>query len=210
MAGPFQTAEAWTDTFLDPMRQLGDSPADIAIASLFAEGDIQSVNALMRNLVENEDFSDSLPPAVSNFLRTTEDLPPWANTDLIKAGEDVFWEWGPQLVLVLLCYSLPYCYAGRKGVQVLAMTSRLSGNATRRIIETAQMLVDVFRPGGLTSPDGRGRRTIQKVRLMHAAVRHLASKSPSWNPSGTFRSTRRIWRELSSPSHGLRWMGCGG
>jgi hypothetical protein len=34
--------------------------------------------------------------------------------------------------------------------------------------------------GGLTRAEGRGRRTIQKVRLMHAAVRKLAPTSPSW------------------------------
>jgi hypothetical protein len=182
MAGPFQTAEAWTDAFLDPMREVGDLPADVAVASLFAAGNIQSVNALMQNLVANEGYiPDNLPAEVQEFLHTTEDLPPWANPATIGEAEKVFWEWGPQLVLVLLCYSLPYCYAGRKGVQVLALTSRLSGNATRRIVETAQMMIDVFRPGGLASADGRGRRTLQKVRLMHAAVRHLAANSPTWN-----------------------------
>jgi hypothetical protein len=44
------------------------------------------------------------------------------------------------------------------------------------------MLVDVMRHGGLTTQQGRGRRTIQKVRLMHAAIRKLAPTAPSWNP----------------------------
>ena len=34
-----------------------------------------------------------------------------------------------------------------------------------------QMVVDVMAPGGL-GPKGRGIRTLQKVRLMHAAIRH--------------------------------------
>ena len=183
MADAFQTADAWTDAFLDPMRQLGDSPADAAVATLFADGGVESVNTLMLNLVTSEELiSDSLPPAVRDFLRTTEDLPPWSDTDKIRIGESVFWQWGPELVLILLFYSLPYCYAGRKGVQVLSLTSRLSNNATRRLVETAQMLVDVFQAGGLTSADGRGRRTLQKVRLMHAAVRHLAADPRYWNP----------------------------
>jgi hypothetical protein len=183
VAGPFQAATAWTDAFLDPMRQVGDPLTDDAVATLFTDGGIQGVNALMLNLVANDEvLPDSLPAAIRDVLSTTEDLPAWADADKITIGEDVFWEWGPELVLILLCYSLPYCYAGRKGVQVLSLTSRLSGNATRRLVETAQMLVDVFRLGGLTSPEGRGRRTIQKVRLMHAAVRHLASDPKYWNP----------------------------
>ena len=47
MAGPFQTAEASTDALLEPMRQVGDPPADAAIAALFAEGSIAAINALM-------------------------------------------------------------------------------------------------------------------------------------------------------------------
>jgi hypothetical protein len=53
-------------------------------------------------------------------------------------------------------------------------------NPARRVLETAQMVVNVMQAGGLTSDNGRGRRTIQKVRLMHAAVRLLAPKSPDW------------------------------
>jgi hypothetical protein len=53
-------------------------------------------------------------------------------------------------------------------------------------METGQFLMDVLMPGGL-GPDGEGRRTIQRVRLMHAAVRHLiearAEKDPErWDP----------------------------
>jgi hypothetical protein len=48
----------------------------------------------------------------------------------------------------------------------------------RRVLETTQMVVDVLSPGGL-SPSGRGVRAAQKVRLMHAAVRHLIRNDPS-------------------------------
>ena len=39
-------------------------------------------------------------------------------------------------------------------------------------METGQFLIDVLTVGGLDE-HGKGRRTIQRVRLMHAAVRHL-------------------------------------
>jgi hypothetical protein len=44
------------------------------------------------------------------------------------------------------------------------------------------MVVDCMSPGGLTTPGGRGRLTIQKVRLMHATIRRLAPAAPSWTP----------------------------
>lgn len=184
MSGPFQVASAWTDAFLEPMRQVGDAPADAAIKAMFDAGDVSDVNTLMRTLVSNDQMApEALPDAVRTFLATTEDLPPFADAAKIKVAEEMFYQWGPDMIWILHCYSLPYCYAALKGVQVLALTSRLSKNAARRIIEVAQMFVDVMQPGGLTSGDGRGRRTLQKVRLMHAAVRHLASQSPTWNPA---------------------------
>ena len=180
-SGRSLTLDRWNDEFLESMRYTGDPAADDVIAGLFGDGNISAVNALMRTLVENEyPPPEALPVAVRDYLRDTGELPPWADSKTIEKGERVFWRFGPRLILVLHCYALPYCYVARKGVQVLALTGRLTGNPARRIIETAQMLVDVLQPGGLTTPDGRGRRTIQKVRLMHAAVRRLAQMSPEW------------------------------
>lgn len=45
-----------------------------------------------------------------------------------------------------------------------------------RLFQTAQMLVDVMSPGGL-GPGGKGLCTIQKVRLLHGAIRHLIRTS---------------------------------
>ena len=54
----------------------------------------------------------------------------------------------------------------------------------RRVWETTQFVVDVMSTGGL-APGGMGRRTAQKVRLMHAAVRHLVQSDPNlpWSTS---------------------------
>jgi hypothetical protein len=143
---------------------------------------VTQVNSLMRTLTMNEYAAPAgVPVVVAEYLKQSESLPAWADTEMIKAGEDVFWRFGPELILILTCYSLPFCYLGRNGVPVLALTSRLMSNPERRVLETAQMVVDVMQAGGLTSDQGRGRRTIQKVRLMHAAVRLLAPRSPEWN-----------------------------
>ena len=82
--------------------------------------------------------------------------------------------------MALACASLPACYAMRRGVQVLSLTARLQTDPVRRIGEVAQMTMHVMAPGGL-APGGTGIRDAQKVRLMHAAVRHLALASDSWD-----------------------------
>jgi hypothetical protein len=177
----FQTAAGWTDSFLGPMRQVGDPLADTVVENLFANNSIDAVNALMRSLVLNEYPEPStFPPIVADYLKQLDQLPDWADMARIDTAQQVFWKYGPRLILILHCYALPFCYVGRNGVQVLALTGRLSGNSTRRILETAQLLVDVMSPGGLTGPQGRARRTTQKVRLMHAAIRHLVKQYPGW------------------------------
>ena len=174
---------AWTGETLEALRNIGDPLADAVIAELFADGGVQAMNTLISGFVANEHpVPDNLPVPVSNYLLQSIELPSWADPQLIKTGEDVFWRFGPSIILILTCYSLPFCYLGRNGVPVLAMTNRLASNPKRRIVETAQMVVDCMSAGGLTIPGGRGRLTIQKVRLMHAAIRRLAPASPSWNP----------------------------
>ena len=174
----------WTDVMLDDMRSRGDDLADAVIAELFSKAETGSVNQLLRSLITNE-FPEpaALPPIVREYLTGTDRLPEWADATQIQAGENLFWRYGPKQILILNCYALPWDYLGQKGVHVLTLTTRLLSNPTRRITEVSQFLVDVMQPGGLTTPGGRGRRSIQKVRLMHAAVRKLAAESPDWNPA---------------------------
>ena len=172
----------WSDRLLDELRQVGDPPADAVVAELFDRDEVGAVNRLMRALVENDDVPRKrLPAVVRTYLDETDALPDWADEERIALGERFFGVHGPAIVAAFACASLPQCYASRKGVQVLAMTARLETSATRRIGETAQLILNVMAPGGL-GPEGRGIRDAQKVRLMHAAVRHLCAQSGAWNP----------------------------
>jgi hypothetical protein len=76
-----------------------------------------------------------------------------------------------------------YCYAGYPGVKVLTFSRRLDHDAVRRVGETAQFVLAVMTPGSL-HPGGRGIRKIQKIRLLHAAIRHLVSSSGRWDVGG--------------------------
>ncbi|MES1257496.1 MAG: oxygenase MpaB family protein, partial [Acidobacteriota bacterium] len=173
----------WTDETLQPLRGVGDPLADDVITELFADGGVDAMNALMRDFVANEHpVPANFPAPVRHYLEQSSQLPAWADPATINAGEELFWRFGPRIILVLCCYSLPFCYLGRNGVAVLALTKRLSSNPRRRIVETAQMVVDCMQAGGLTTPGGRGRLTIQKVRLMHAAIRRLAPTAPTYRP----------------------------
>lgn len=169
-------AGRWSDALLDAKRQIGDPSADRLIDELDAGsvgGAVSAVRSLMTSLLEN----DGLPPLDSallrDFLAETGSLPAWAQPQLIELGQEVFRKWGPQICMSLFFAALPAAYTAAKGVKALALTARLESDTKRRIMETAQFVLDVMQPGSLLDPDGVGIRSAQKVRLVHAVVRNL-------------------------------------
>ena len=171
-------SDLWTNAFLDEMRTIGDPEADQAMAVVFEEGgrQAQAVLDVIESLVKNSDPTpDNLPRALHAYLEKTSRVPPPVLPN-VKLGEDAFADHGPEIFCLLACYSLPAAYGARKGAQVLARTGQITERAHQRLMLTSQMVLDVMRPGGLAA-NGRGIRTAQKVRLMHAAVRHLLLNS---------------------------------
>ncbi|KAA0120473.1 oxygenase MpaB family protein [Mycolicibacterium sp. P9-22] len=172
----------WRDDFLDSMREIGDPVADIAVAQVLRRGGIDAVNAAMRTLVHaDQQVPQELPDELKVYLSETLELPGWADQDKVERGQQVFEKWGIYIALCLYCASLPSSYAAANGVQVLHLTARLYTDPQRRILETGQFLFDVLSDGGF-GPDGKGRRTIQRVRLMHAAVRQLIGTRSDTTP----------------------------
>jgi hypothetical protein len=168
---------------LDEMRQAGDPPADAVVKELFDGDEIDAVNRLMQTLVRNGDVPKAkLPKVVRSYLESTDDLPDWADPQRIAIGEDFFAVHGPTIVMAFACASLPKCYAFAKGVQVLHLTARLQSDPVRP--DRRDRTADPQRHGARRArSQGRGIRDAQKVRLMHAAVRHLCSRSEHWDPS---------------------------
>jgi hypothetical protein len=163
------------------LRHVGDPSADAVIDELARTQQIPAVSQVLRHLIANDQpVPAELPDSVSRWLEKTGELPAWVDGDRLERGCMTIVEHGPQVCVALSTASLVYCYAGYPGVKVLAFTHRLDQDATRRVGETAQFVLAVMAPGSL-EPGGRGIRKIQKVRLLHAAVRHLISCSGRWD-----------------------------
>jgi ER-bound oxygenase mpaB/B'/Rubber oxygenase, catalytic domain len=172
MAGVNESSR-WTDALLDCMRNKGDELADEAVAAVYKAGGVDAVNAIMRTLVRNDQaVPEELPVEIRDYLAKAQPLPEWADLGKIKRAQRLYETWGVLITLCLFCASLPASYAAADGVKVLYLTARLDTDARRRVMETGQFLIDVLTVGGLDE-HGKGRRTIERVRLMHAAVRHL-------------------------------------
>jgi hypothetical protein len=189
--------ELWTDTYLDSMRAEMDPAADRVVDAIYASHSLDGVNRLLMNMVRNT----NPPPAeitklVDDYLAVTAALPSWAEPAKIALAEDLFSRHGMLGTTILCCASLPECYLDKLDVPVLASTTQLAQHVYRRIFETSHMVITVMQPGGMApataAPAARGKkakprpvadddravpgegiRCCQKVRLMHAAIRHL-------------------------------------
>lgn len=166
---------------LAEMRLQGDSIADAVIQSIFEDGDSAKISGLMRALQNNqtESFAE-LPLLVQDYFRTNSQLPSWADAKRMAKGVSFFEQYAQEILSMLGFLSLPYCYAGADGAQVLYLSERIRKDTTRRLIETAQFVIDVMQRNAF-EVDGKGLVNTLKVRLMHAAIRFHILKSNQWN-----------------------------
>ena len=170
----------WTDEFLEPMRTVGDPPADRTIQAVIDRGGPQALEAVLHSLARNDAVvPEDLPPAVQDYFAQTAGLPSWADPTVIAKGQEIFGRYGAEITAILLCASLPSCYALAKGVHVLLLSRQLSEYVDRRIHETARFMFDVMMPGSLVD-NGLGVRATQNIRLLHATMRHIMLSKPAW------------------------------
>lgn len=170
----------YSDDYLDALRNEGDPVPDQIIRELALTNQIEAVNATLRTLTQNnQHVPESLPDNLEFWLRDTVRLPEQADTARLDRASAFFVEHGVTMSLLLSTASFVEGYAARKGVKALSFTYRLEQNPYRRVAETAQFLLLVLSPGGLYD-HGQGVAAIEKVRLMHSAIRYLIAQSGRW------------------------------
>lgn len=170
-------SQVWTNQFLDKMKNTGDALADEVISKLEANNHLTWANQYFSQ-IESNALLESMPDELKQYVASTSQLPDWADRDKIALAQNFFSSRGPVFGVVLLCGSLPVLYAGGLGgAQVLAATGQMTNHYERRAGETLRFILNAMEPGGLDA-DAKGINTIQRVRLMHAAIRYYAQRSP--------------------------------
>lgn len=180
-----QPTRSFSDALLSQYRQQGDAPADTVIASVVAENGPAALRSLMQWLGDTESFSlTDQPAAVADFWRQYAHLPDWADGARMTRGMAFFKRHAGPIGLILGCYSLPYCYLGADGAQVLWLTERIKNDTARRLQETGEWVFAVNTARNWLSRDGAVPEAISrtlKVRLLHAGARWFAGHSSRWN-----------------------------
>ena len=167
------SSERWSDDYLEKMKFTIDPLADNAVRELFEKNEIEEVNKLLQILiVDDKPPPEDLPQVVKEYLDATNKAPDWADSKLILEAQNLYLEYGLSIGITLFCASLTECYTQGKQVIPLWLTQQLVTHVHRRLMETTTMIMDVMSPGGM-DPEGHGVRSAQRVRLMHAAIRHL-------------------------------------
>lgn len=169
-----------TDEFLNAQRYIGDSEADQLINSLFSTGD----RAMVYESLGMADSDLVLHPSkneVVRFITTHRSQPIWYDAEKIQAGQLVFKKFALDIMTLLGALSLPYCYAASPGNKALYQTEKMRKVPGKRLVETADFIINVLSPGSLDS-GGSGHIQINKVRLIHALVRFYIG-NVEWNKS---------------------------
>lgn len=169
----------YTDETLNPLRLEGDPLADKVVTELIESQHVEEIDRVLRNFQTNDQpVPTELPPIVQEYLEATEKPPSWVDYERIKRVHPFFLDDGLNISAVLCLGAMVGCYAVPHGAKLLVATHRLN-HPKRRIAETGQFCMymmdeNAFGAGSKFIP------SIQKVRLIHAAVRHLISSSGEW------------------------------
>jgi hypothetical protein len=183
-AAPSANAQKWDNAYLNKMRLSGDPTADKAARSLFTMQDDISIYSKLGQIAKNSSYKDipGLSPELLDFFEQAQVIPEHfkfhtkdesglTGEEKIRIAADVFDRYGFYVIALLFFKSLPTGYMAPYPSKVLAVTQLIKENPTRRLLETAQMIFDVLKPGWYDKDNGAGIASILKVRLMHAGMR---------------------------------------
>jgi len=166
----------WTDAFLDALRTQGDSLADEYLQKFVADNEIVNI----RKVFAEMDSNNEIPPAstfpkLNEFFILTNALPPNIDTKRITRGEMVFQKNAFTGALVLLTKSLPEGYAAPNLSIILNLSGNLRTHPYKRLLSTLQTVINVSTFHGF-QPGGHAVITAQKLRLLHAGIRHVTRR----------------------------------
>lgn len=181
---------------LRSFRSLKDPLADQIISKII-HTDVDGINKLFEQITRNRSIEEvPLPPEIRAYFDEQSKMPAWADHDKLHKGQKFYAEYGLEISMLLFFLSLPAAYSCWRGAKVLTFTGRLvedhphlakakqppsnTNRLNRRLMETAQFVVDVMAPESFHA-NGSGIIACLKVRLMHAAVRHLILDTGKWD-----------------------------
>ncbi|MGW0390604.1 oxygenase MpaB family protein [Streptomyces sp. NPDC003042] len=170
----------YTPASMDALRQAGDELADATVATLFERGEIGKFNTLMRYVsTVGAPLPDGLPDVAREYLHATSTPPDWVDWGEMEKARLFFTDNNVHISTALSFASMPACYVIPHVARLLSASHSLS-YPSKRMAETGQFTVYLMQPGAFEA----GSRFIpaaQKVRLLHASIRHHLAREGRWD-----------------------------
>ncbi|MFI8006928.1 oxygenase MpaB family protein [Streptomyces sp. NPDC086010] len=169
-----------TEQSLDSLRLAGDELADATVATLFERGEVGKFNTLMRYVsTVGAPLPDGLPDVARDYLAATSAPPDWVDWEEMEKARLFFMDNNVHISTALSFASMPACYVVPHVARLLSATHGLK-YPSKRMAETGQFTVYLMQPGAFEA----GSRFIpaaQKVRLLHASIRHHLAREGRWD-----------------------------
>ncbi|MET9549215.1 oxygenase MpaB family protein [Streptomyces sp. NPDC006627] len=171
---------AYTQASLDALRQAGDELADATVATLFERGEVGKFNSLMRYVsTAGAPLPDGLPDVAREYLDATRVPPVWVDWSEMEKARLFFIDNNVHISTALSFASMPACYVVPHVARLLSTTHGLK-YPSKRMAETGQFTVYLMQPDAFEA-GGRFVPAAQKVRLLHASIRHHLTRENRWD-----------------------------
>ncbi|MFD8011446.1 oxygenase MpaB family protein [Streptomyces sp. NPDC058955] len=169
-----------TEASLDALRHSGDELADAVVATLFERGEVGLFNSLMRYVsVSGQELPAGLPDVARDYLEATAVPPAWVDWNEMEKARLFFTDNNVHINTALSYAAMPACYVVPRVARLLSATHGLR-YPSKRMAETGQFTVYLMRPDAFEA-GGRFVPAAQKVRLLHASIRHHLIRSDRWD-----------------------------
>jgi hypothetical protein len=170
----------YTEASMDALRHSSDELADAVVATLFERGEVGTFNSLMRYVsTVGQELPHGLPEVAREYLHVTGAPPSWVDWNEMEKARLFFVDNNVHISTALSFAAMPACYVVPHVAKLLSATHGLS-YPSKRMAETGQFTVYLMQPDAFEA----GSRFIpaaQKVRLLHASIRHHLKRENRWD-----------------------------
>ena len=158
---------------------VGDPEADALMEELSALDPEQVYRFLQAGMDEEEEVLRDAPPLLQSFFQNIETPPEWVDLDAFGPGIRMFHR-NSNLVLAGMLGGVLVEGFSTNIAKSFFITGRLRDQGVRRLQQNNRHMIELFFPGGLTR-QGDGWKLSVRIRLVHAQVRRLLTRSEEWD-----------------------------
>ncbi len=166
------------DLYLENVRA-GDPEADAVLAALASFPEAVGQSWIRAGIEKGPMAISDAPPLVREFFAEIERVPDWFEPSRVLAGCRAFHRHSEMFIGAFVGAVLIEGFSTLIS-KSFSITGRLTDQGVQRLKQNNRHLLEIFVPGGLDR-HGDGWKLSVRIRLIHARVRSLLSRSDDWD-----------------------------